>query len=138
MSALAEQHERWSGARERLWHRPVERRALPRPMPLPELAPVVIVEEEAPHYAPFNFLKTPGAKAIIKLMALKHHLTAREIVGRGRSAKIVRVRDETILLVHTHCPQMTLPEMGRLFGDRDHTTILHSLWKMTGHKGRCQ
>ncbi len=52
------------------------------------------------------------------------------LLSQSRTADVVRTRQITIFL----CKEMTtrsLPEIGRKFGDRDHTTVLHSVRKIT-------
>jgi hypothetical protein len=144
VNSLAEQHSRHQEVRSRLWGsiRP------PRPViELPPPDPVVGermkalfagADEEAvekTHYAPFNFLKRPGPQAIVKLVALKHGVSSREILGHQRYLRIVAARHESMWLIHTHCPWLSIPEIGRVFG-RDHTTVLHALSKYTGRRER--
>lgn len=124
----------------RLWRRPAPRRAIVAP---PPAAPDEFADEEPappanePAYgAPFNFLKQPGYRAIIKLVALKHGVEPSAIIGPSRVKGIVKARDEAIWLVHTHCLWMSMPDLGRAFGGRDHSTMLHTIWKFRGIRGR--
>lgn len=84
---------------------------------------------EVRHGAPINLLTTGQARTILQLVALKRLVTVDEVIGPRRDRQIVAVRHEAIRLVHQHCPHLSLPMIGRLFGNRDHTTILHSLKK---------
>jgi hypothetical protein len=52
-----------------------------------------------------------------------------EIVGNGRTRRLVAARDALILELKIEYPSLSLPQLGRIFGGRDHTTILHSLRK---------
>lgn len=120
MSALAEQHERWVGARERLW------KVRPKIMPIPE---VVIPAPDPEWGAPINLIGPASPRTIVKLVALKHGLTPGDLSGPNRSRPFVAARHEAIALVWTHCRAVSLPAVGRMF-QRDHTTILHSLRKL--------
>jgi hypothetical protein len=52
-----------------------------------------------------------------------------DVTGSRRTRQIVSVRGQLIAELKTLYPEMTLPSMGRLFGGRDHTTILYFLRK---------
>jgi len=54
-----------------------------------------------------------------------------EIMSQRRSADIVRAR-QVACFVSTKLTFWSLAEVGRFFGGRDHTTILHSVRKITG------
>jgi len=62
---------------------------------------------------------------IIRVVAEDFHLTPNDLKGKKKSAGIVRPRHIAIFL----CRELTeysLTEIGQAFGDRDHTTVLHS------------
>jgi len=62
---------------------------------------------------------------IQRVVAEEYHLTPNDLKGRKRSAGIVRPRQICMYL----CRELTeysLTEIGQAFGDRDHTTVLHS------------
>lgn len=120
MSALAEQHERWVGARERLW------KVRPKIMPVPK---IVIPAPEPVWGAPVNLIGPPSPRTVMKLVALKHGLAFADLSGPVRSKPVVAARHEAIGLVWTHCRAISLPAVGRLF-NRDHTSILHCLRKL--------
>lgn len=64
---------------------------------------------------------------IIREVAARTGVPARRIVGRGAAKHIVAARREAIAEAYLARPDLSLPVLGRLFGNRDHTTILHSL-----------
>lgn len=68
-------------------------------------------------------------QAVIDRVALEHNVTAIDIVSPKRHRNIVKARDQAILEVSTRWPWLSLPRLGRIFGNRDHTTILYSLQK---------
>ena len=66
---------------------------------------------------------------IQRVVAEDYHLTPNELKGKKRSASIVKPRQIAIYL----CRELTeysLTEIGQAFGDRDHTTVLHSCAKI--------
>ena len=62
---------------------------------------------------------------IQRVVAEEYHLTPYDLKGKKRSSGIVRPRQISMYL----CRELTeysLTEIGQAFGDRDHTTVLHS------------
>jgi chromosomal replication initiator protein len=53
-------------------------------------------------------------------------VTRAELVGSSRAAAPLRARQVAILLTR-ELTDLSLPQIGRLFGGRDHSTILNSL-----------
>ena len=141
MSALAEQHDRHQVVRNRLWGTPTKRRPIVVP-PEQTFAPKEPIpfagSEDVPpdaDWVPFNFCKPSSPRAIIKLVSLKHGVGVRDIISNDRFPRVVAARHHAIWLVHTHCPWLSIPDVGRIF-DRDHTTILYVISKVTGKRER--
>lgn len=57
------------------------------------------------------------------------HIGVLDVKGSRRSADIVKLRQEAIWLAKMKT-QKTLPEIGRIFGGKDHTTVLHAVSKI--------
>lgn len=79
------------------------------------------------HHTP-NMLAQPSWRFIVSLVALKHGVMQREILGRGRTRGVVAARHEAMALVYRHT-QASMPAVGRYF-DRDHSSIHHALTKL--------
>jgi chromosomal replication initiator protein len=62
---------------------------------------------------------------IQRVVAEDYHLTPNDLKGKKRSAGIVRPRQIAIYLCR-ELSEYSLTEIGQAFGDRDHTTVLHS------------
>lgn len=58
-----------------------------------------------------------------------------QVVGPGRSLQIVEARHTCILAVHRARPDLSFPQLGAIFGGRDHTTILFAVRKMEKRLG---
>jgi chromosomal replication initiation ATPase DnaA len=69
-------------------------------------------------------------KRIITRIAEAFGFSYDDIIGDGRTARVVRARYAAIAAVREAWPNKSLPQLGRCFGDRDHTTMLHALRKM--------
>lgn len=70
--------------------------------------------------------------AIIHATARKHGHRVEDLLGRSRWQPIASARDEALHLVTQARPDLSLPALGRLFGGRDHTTILYALRRIHG------
>lgn len=64
---------------------------------------------------------------IIREVAVRTGVPAQRIVGRGAARHIVAARREAMAEAYLARPDLSLPVLGRLFGDRDHTTVRHAL-----------
>ncbi|MBN9242447.1 MAG: hypothetical protein J0I98_06615 [Mesorhizobium sp.] len=64
---------------------------------------------------------------IIREVAARTGVPARRIVGRDVAKHIVAARREAMAEAYLARPDLSLPTLGRLFGDRDHTTVRHAL-----------
>lgn len=70
----------------------------------------------------------------------RHHVeqspyTLAEFDSNCRSQPLVKARDKAIADVYVLCPHLSLPQIGRMFGGRDHTTILYVVQKLGVHRG---
>lgn len=75
----------------------------------------------------------PGER-IIKAVALKHNVQVAAIMGPSKSGRIVAIRHEAMVRVYQARPDLSLPQIGKLF-DRDHTSVLHALRKVRANEG---
>lgn len=66
---------------------------------------------------------------IQKLVATHYSVTRADILSARRTANVVRPRQVAMYLSKVLTPR-SLPEIGRRFGGRDHTTVLHAVRKM--------
>jgi chromosomal replication initiator protein len=66
---------------------------------------------------------------VIDVVAAYYGLRAKDIVGPSRQRQVTRARQVAMYLVRNHLGR-SLPEIGRAFGDRDHTTVLASVTKI--------
>lgn len=73
-------------------------------------------------------LGTGAIRDIIHEVAADHGILASQIIGRDRTPEIVAARHEAIFLAY-RTNNYSMPQIGRAFGGRDHTTILNSIRK---------
>ena len=64
---------------------------------------------------------------IIKETAEACQITSSQLCSPQRSKHIVRARNKALHKVHRSFPHLSLNDLGRIFGGRSHSTILHAL-----------
>ena len=79
------------------------------------------------------YVRTPRERtlSVIRTIAVRHGCTAQEILGPCKLRHLVEARWECIALFRKR--GMSTSEIGRLM-NRDHTTIIHALQKMSMRK----
>lgn len=125
----------YSACRARLW--------AGRPAPVAPEPCEVIEPEPAPAFLwkgkPYTAVAWENDKpapqvtvrAIIEAVSVEYGVSVVEILSHRRTADIVRPRQVAMYLA-TKLTMKSLPEIGRCFDDRDHTTILHAARKIRG------
>ena len=68
---------------------------------------------------------------IQKLVAGHYHVSRADILSSRRTAMVVRPR-QIAMFLSKMLTMRSLPEIGRRFGGRDHTTVLHAVRKIEG------
>lgn len=68
---------------------------------------------------------------VIDVVAAYYGLRPRDLTGPSRQRQVTRARQVAMYLVRQQLAR-SLPEIGRAFGDRDHTTVLASVNKIDG------
>jgi chromosomal replication initiator protein len=72
---------------------------------------------------------------IQKIVAQHYNVSRSDILSSRRTATVVRPRQIAMYLAKT-LTLRSLPEIGRRFGGRDHTTVLHAVRKIEGLVGQ--
>ena len=67
-----------------------------------------------------------ASRRLIAAIASKHGLTAGDLTGPNRRRHVVVARYEAIKAVKAAHPQLSYPQLGRLF-NRDHSTCLYAM-----------
>ena len=93
--------------------------------------PLVVVDGEVIPHVVFAPTK-PSWRQIARAVASKHDLTLDDITGPSRTANVVKARHEAMYRVRRETTH-SLPKIGRLFGGRDHPTVMNALRR---HKER--
>ncbi|MYE07936.1 MAG: chromosomal replication initiator protein DnaA, partial [Oligoflexia bacterium] len=79
-----------------------------------------------PTSAPFSSSQNPGFSLVQKQVCAYFHIKASELRSSSRAKHIVYARNIAIHLARKDL-NLSLKELGQLFGKRNHSTILHSL-----------
>lgn len=72
-------------------------------------------------------------EGIQKAVAEYYELKVEDMVSKSRVARLARAR-QIAMFLSRDLTQKSLPEIGQLFGGRDHATILHAVRKITAEK----
>jgi len=81
--------------------------------------------------------KRVRVEEILKLVSAHYNVTRADLLSSRRTASVVRPRQIAMYLSKT-LTLRSLPEIGRRFGGRDHTTVLHAVRKIEGLIGENQ
>ncbi len=68
----------------------------------------------------------PLVAEIIRTTAERHGISVRTLLGKRNARHVVLARREAMAAAYVARPDISLPELGRLFGNRDHSAILHA------------
>lgn len=69
----------------------------------------------------------PTPDQIIEIIAILADIQPDAMKGYRRSRRIAWPRQVAMALVKQAVPKMSLPQIGRAFGGKDHTTVMHAL-----------
>lgn len=75
--------------------------------------------------------KRTKVEDILKVVASHYNVTRADILSQRRTANVVKPRQIAMYLAKM-LTLRSLPEIGRRFGGRDHTTVLHAVRKIDG------
>ena len=122
---------------------------------IPQKAEVIVLREENAHVAAWlkwrlmieagmtstecqvlfdSHVKPPiSIEQIIEEEAAAANITPGELKGRRRKRYICNARQKAMARAYVERPDLSLPQIGRLFGNRDHTTVLHAAKKCGVH-----
>jgi len=70
------------------------------------------------------------AKDVAARTAAEQGYSLETLIRTDRTKEVSWARHRTVFAVYCACPHLSLPQIGKLFGGRDHTTILNSLWRV--------
>lgn len=129
--------DHWADVRDRSSFRTV---AKPKPIlvdvpPLPDIeaAQKLLAEKEAQLDALCAEIEALGslagplsAQRIARSVAKAHNMSFKEMVSPRRHRSIVRARQQAMWEIRKHT-KLSLPQIGRMLGDLDHTTVLHGI-----------
>ena len=79
--------------------------------------------------ASLHIATTTPIMALIGRVAAFHGFTTEQMIQQCRKRDRVAARADCIAAVKSSRPHLSLPQLGKIFGGRDHTTILHYLRK---------
>lgn len=69
-------------------------------------------------------------RAVVEAVSDVTGFATADIIGPRRHRELVRARQLAMWCCKRYCPHMSYPQIGRRFGARDHTTVLHGVNKI--------
>jgi hypothetical protein len=75
------------------------------------------------------------SRQIIAETAEKHRITVADLVGRCQQRWAAWPRQEAMFRMFVECRHLSLPQIGRALGDRDHTTVIHGIERHAKRQG---
>lgn len=93
------------------------------------------VTTEAQAFVQTREPKRPKIEDVQRVVARHYNITRDDIVSPDRTRKICFPRQVAMYLCKT-LSLRSLPEIGRHFGGKDHTTVLHAIYKIEGLMAR--
>ncbi|MGE6786415.1 helix-turn-helix domain-containing protein [Ensifer adhaerens] len=72
----------------------------------------------------------PTREIIIDVLKDFPGITLSDVLGTGRGRALVAARHACMHAVHIRRPDLSYPTLGRIFGGRDHTSVLHAVRKI--------
>jgi hypothetical protein len=101
----------------------------PRHQPKP--VPAVEAQEPPPPQQPeqrqlprFDYL---NVRTVMSVVAATYGVTVNDLKSHDRHLHIVRPRQIAMTIAHEVCRHRSYPQLGKDFGSRDHTTIMHAV-----------
>jgi chromosomal replication initiator protein len=92
-----------------------------------------LIAEVLPRVAPRQRTEA-GVPEIQQAVSESFGLSRQELVGPSRAALPVRARQVAILLTR-ELTDLSLPQIGRLYGGRDHSTVLNAIRRVQSEAG---
>ena len=77
-----------------------------------------------------RFISKNKIQQVINLVANNYNITVEDIKSKKRLKKIAVPRQIGMYICRTHLKE-SLPKIGSEFGGKDHTTVMHSVGKIT-------
>lgn len=116
-------------ARDRRWR--LMNAGKPKPKMLPPLLPVLPLVSARPleisRYSPQWPTRHSQVHAIIQECADKHGIRVQDLKGPRRSKGFIPARHEAMYRLSEEMPNLSLPQIGRILGGRDHSTVIYGI-----------
>ncbi|QRY69189.1 hypothetical protein JVX98_13290 [Ensifer sp. PDNC004] len=140
-TSAADMERQYAARRARLMGKPAQE-ARPGPVERPEPAIVLVYRDQNPkdaHVRAWEYWKAEmgsPCRAYIKRRCDELGVAYEAVIGPSRIQKFVDARQLLMWEIKTIVkPSISWPELGRLFGGRDHTTAFHAVHKVEASQG---
>lgn len=94
--------------------------------------------DPVPDDAPESLPRKPAKQIIAEVLQDYPDVTWDQLKGVHRTRRLVEPRQRCMYELYTQRPDLSFPAIGRLFGGRDHSTVLHAVHKIKAQREREQ
>ena len=143
-SSAADMERQYAAGRARLMGKPPRPEPTPEPVEAPP-ARVIVFRDQSPkdaHVRAWEYWKAEAGspcKAYIKRRCEEMGIPYAVMVGSSRLRRFTHARQTLMWELKTIVkPEISFPELGRLFGGRDHTTAMHAVSKIARQKAAAE
>ena len=134
MSLVDHYHAEHKARRQRIEaraYKPPQVQIVPEPEKEIDVLRVLLAPE--PEVAEPKIERLPvGVEDIKRAVCGKFCISHEQIISPSKEKKVTFPRQIAIWLCRQHKPKLSLHHLGKQFGGRDHTTILHAIQKIGG------
>lgn len=82
---------------------------------------------------PLNPVDRPSVREVMGIVALHAEIRTEDLISDRRARNIAWPRQIAMALAKETQPRLSLPAIGRAFGGKDHTTVMHALRRAAEH-----
>lgn len=95
----------------------------------PRVEPKPVAKKDKPKILVPEYIGYPKVAMIKKMICSYYDITWNELISPRRSNRLVHARQVAYFIIKNHTT-LSYPQIGRKFGGRDHTTVLHGVNKI--------
>ena len=121
--------EHYTNVRQRMAIRQLQGYVNMQAIIAPRVEPKLAPKKDTPKILVPKYIGYPKVTMIKKMICAYYDITWNELISPRRSNRLVHARQVAYFIIKNHTT-LSYPQIGRKFGGRDHTTVLHGVNKI--------